>query len=64
MGPADVLLVELKVAAIDVAARTATERGMRVEFCDNRVVAIGDEPFEALLGDLAELAVQRHRSHP
>jgi cyclic 2,3-diphosphoglycerate synthetase len=64
MGPADVLLVELKAAAIDVAARAATERGMRVEFCDNRVVATGDEPFEALLGDLAELAVERHRSHP
>jgi hypothetical protein len=28
------------------------------------VVATGDEPFEALLGDLADLAAVRHRSHP
>jgi cyclic 2,3-diphosphoglycerate synthase len=48
----DVLLVELKAAAVDVATRMATEAGARVVFCDNRplVVAPGD-------GD-------KHRSDP
>jgi cyclic 2,3-diphosphoglycerate synthetase len=39
----EVLLVELKAAAVDVAARTAAEVGARVVFCDNRPVAVGVE---------------------
>lgn len=42
----DVLLVELKAAAVDVAARFATNAGARVVFCDNRplLVDAGEQP--------------------
>lgn len=36
----DVLLVELKAAAVDVAARFATDAGARVVFCDNRPLLV------------------------
>ena len=36
---ADVYLVEIKAAAIDVVAETASERGAEVVFADNEVVA-------------------------
>jgi cyclic 2,3-diphosphoglycerate synthetase len=63
-GDADVLLVELKAAAVDVAARVASERGMEVVFCDNRVVSVGEEEsFEDVVGDLADLATRRHDAH-
>jgi len=41
----DVLLVELKAAAVDVATRMAAQAGARVVFCDNRpsVVGTGDD---------------------
>jgi len=59
-GPAEVLVVELKAAAIDLAARFALDRGMEVVLCDNRVVTIGgDGPFEELGLDIADLATQR-----
>ena len=60
MGEADTLLVELKAAAVDLAARFATERGMEVVFCDNRVVSVGgDGTFEEAGTALADLAVRR-----
>lgn len=47
MNEAEVLLVELKAAGVDVAARVALERHMDVVFCDNRVVTVdGDVSFE------------------
>jgi cyclic 2,3-diphosphoglycerate synthetase len=36
---ADIYLVELKAAAIDVVAETAAERGVEIVFADNEVVA-------------------------
>lgn len=39
----DVLLVELKAAAVDVATRIATEAGARVVFCDNRPVVVNED---------------------
>lgn len=48
---ADVFLVEIKAAAIDVVAEAALERGAEVVFADNEVVA--DELDEAILA-LAE----------
>ena len=64
MGDADVLLVELKAAAVDVAARVARSRGMEVVFCDNRVVSVdGDEAFDHVAAELAQLATQRHRAN-
>jgi cyclic 2,3-diphosphoglycerate synthetase len=38
---ADVYLVELKAAAIDVVAEAAAERGVELVFADNKVVAPG-----------------------
>ena len=59
-GDAEVLVVELKAAAIDVAARLALQRGMEVVFCDNRVETIsGDASFEELAAGVADLATQR-----
>jgi cyclic 2,3-diphosphoglycerate synthetase len=37
----DVLLVELKAAAVDVATRIAAGAGARVVFCDNRPAVVG-----------------------
>jgi cyclic 2,3-diphosphoglycerate synthetase len=60
---ADVLLVELKAAAVDLAAKTALKRGMEITFCDNRVVSVGgDGTFDDLALGLADLAVERFSS--
>ncbi len=60
---ADVLLVELKAAAVDLAAKTALDRGMKITFCDNRVVSIGgDGTFDDLALNMADLAVERYAS--
>jgi cyclic 2,3-diphosphoglycerate synthetase len=45
---ADVYLVEIKAAAIDVVAEAAAERGIAIVFADNEVVAPGLD--EAVLG--------------
>jgi len=59
---ADVLVVELKAAAIDLATGLALERGMEVVFCDNRVVTVGgDGPFEELATEVTDLAVRRYQ---
>ena len=60
---AEVLVVELKAAAVDVAVRLAFDRGMDVVFCDNQVETIsGDASFEELGLAVADLAVQRFSS--
>jgi cyclic 2,3-diphosphoglycerate synthetase len=58
---ADVLLVELKGAAVDVAVRAALARGMEVVFCANEVVPVagGDGDFDELTVATAALAVDR-----
>jgi cyclic 2,3-diphosphoglycerate synthetase len=56
----DVLLTELKAAAVDVAASRASERGAEVVFVDNRAVTLeGDGSVDDLLLDTARLAVNR-----
>ncbi len=51
---ADVYLVELKAAAVDVLVETATARGVPVILSDNSVVSLEHEPdLDALLLDLA-----------
>jgi cyclic 2,3-diphosphoglycerate synthetase len=59
----DVLLVELKAAAVDVASRTAAGRGARVVFCDNRPTVTDTAGSDAALQDevvrLAALADAR-----
>jgi cyclic 2,3-diphosphoglycerate synthetase len=58
--PYDVLLTELKAAAIDVAAERAIERGADVVFVDNRPETVGgDGDVDDLLLQTAELAVAR-----
>ncbi len=60
MDEADVLLVELKAAGVDMAARVALERDITVVFCDNRVVTTGgDGTFEDLVRKTASLAEER-----
>lgn len=60
---ADVLLVELKAAAVDLAAKTALARGMEITFCDNRVVSTGgDGSFDELAVGVADMAVERYSS--
>jgi cyclic 2,3-diphosphoglycerate synthetase len=57
---AEVLVVELKAAAVDLATRLALERGMEVVFCDNRVVPVGgDGPFEELALSTVDKAIER-----
>jgi cyclic 2,3-diphosphoglycerate synthetase len=56
----DVLLTELKAAAVDVAASRASERGAEVIFVDNRPETVdGDGSVEDLLLETARLAVDR-----
>lgn len=60
-GRAEVLVVELKAAAVDLAARLALQRGMEVVFCDNRLVTVGgDGAFEELGRATVDLAIDRH----
>jgi cyclic 2,3-diphosphoglycerate synthetase len=56
----EVLLTELKAAAIDVAARRALERGAEVVFVDNRPKTVGGEGnVEELMSEVIELARDR-----
>jgi cyclic 2,3-diphosphoglycerate synthase len=58
--PFDVLLTELKAAAVDVAARRALERGAEVVFVDNRPMGVGgDGDLDDLLGEAILLARTR-----
>ncbi len=58
----DVLLTELKAAAIDVAAERALQRGAEVVLADNRAETVeGDGELSGLLLNTARLAVERHR---
>ncbi len=60
MGEAEVLVTELKAAAVDLAARFALERGMEVVFCDNRVDPLeGGPSFDDMGSAVADLAMQR-----
>ncbi len=66
-GDAEVLVVELKAAAVDLAVRVALERGMHVVFCDNRAVTVGgDGDLDDLTLGVARTARQRFddRAHP
>jgi cyclic 2,3-diphosphoglycerate synthetase len=58
--PFEVLLTELKAAAIDVAARRALERGAEVVFVDNRPKTAGGEGnLDELMNEVIELARDR-----
>ena len=52
---AEVYLVELKAAAIDVVAETAAERGVELVLCDNEVRPLrGDHDLDELLSRIAD----------
>jgi predicted GTPase len=62
----DVLLVELKAAAVDVAARAAAAIGARMVVCDNRPTVVGPsgkvegaEAFASVVRALADQAEAR-----
>lgn len=58
--PFEVLVTELKAAAVDVAADRATARGAEVVFADNRAITLeGDGELPDLLLESARLAVDR-----
>jgi cyclic 2,3-diphosphoglycerate synthetase len=58
--PFQVLLTELKAAAVDVAARRAVERGAEVVFVDNRPRSVeGDAEIDELLLETIDLARTR-----
>ena len=57
----EVLLTELKAAAVDVGARQAHERGAGVVFMDNRPVDAEELPrFRGLVQDTLRLAASRY----
>ncbi len=59
----EVLLTELKAAAVDVACLRATSRGAEVVFVDNRAVVVeGEADLPAALKGAIELAMERSRS--
>ncbi|TMK85613.1 MAG: 2,3-diphosphoglycerate synthetase [Actinobacteria bacterium] len=58
--PYDVLLTELKAAAVDVAAPRALARGAEVVFVDNRPTGVGgDGDLDELIGETIDLARER-----
>jgi cyclic 2,3-diphosphoglycerate synthetase len=64
-GRADVLVTELKAAAVDLATGFALGRGMRVVYSDNQVLVTGgDGPLEHLFPSVADLATERFRARP
>jgi cyclic 2,3-diphosphoglycerate synthetase len=58
-GEAEVYLVEIKAAAIDVVAEAALERGVEVVFADNELVPVGVLDLDSELIRLADQAIAR-----
>lgn len=59
---AELLVTELKAAAVDVAVRAALDRGMEVVFCDNRPATPDGDPdveLDEAARRLADLATER-----
>ncbi len=62
-GEYEVLLTELKAAAVDVACRRAASRGAEVVFVDNRAVVVeGEADLPAVLRETIELAMERNKT--
>jgi len=56
---ADVYLVEIKAAAIDVVAEAALERGVQVVFADNQLVPVGLHDLDTELVRIADAAAAK-----
>jgi cyclic 2,3-diphosphoglycerate synthetase len=61
-GRFDVLLTELKAAAIDVVAAAGAEAGVPTVLCDNVPVSLSGDGLDAMIDRLYTLARERHRS--
>lgn len=60
----DILLTELKAAAVDVACERALARGAKVVFVDNRAIVVGGPTdLDTALGDVIDLAIERGRGN-
>lgn len=56
----EVLLTELKAAAVDIGVERALERGAEVVFVDNRAVVVdGSTDLDTALGEVIDLALER-----
>ena len=56
----DVLLTELKAAAVDIGVERALDRGAEVVFVDNRAVVVeGSTDLDTVLGEVIDLASRR-----
>jgi predicted GTPase len=61
----DVLLTELKAAAVDVGVGKARDRGAEVVFVDNRAEAAeGSVDLDTALGGVIDLALDRGGTRP
>lgn len=60
-GSFDVLLTELKAAAIDVLAAAGAEAGVPTVLCDNVPVSVGGADFDVTVDAVAGLALERGR---
>lgn len=58
-GDFDVMLTELKAAAIDVAAAAAEEAGVETVLCDNVPVPVDGKDLDAVIRDVARRAIER-----
>jgi cyclic 2,3-diphosphoglycerate synthetase len=58
-GDHEVLLTELKAAAVDVACGRALERGTDVVFVDNRAEVLDGPPLDAAIVATQDLAAGR-----
>ena len=61
---AELYLVEIKAAAIDVVAEAALERGVEVVFADNELAPVGVHDLDTELIRLAEQAIAREAVAP
>jgi predicted GTPase len=60
-GSFDLLLTELKAAAIDVVAAAGAEVGVPTVLCDNEPVTLGGDGLDAMIDRAYLLAQERHR---
>lgn len=59
-GTFDLLLTELKAAAVDVVATCGDELGIPTVFCDNEPHSVGGDPLPEVIEGLLALSADRH----
>ena len=60
-GRFDLLLTELKAAAIDVVAAAGEETGVRTVLCDNVPVSVDGQDLGAMIDEITRTAIKRGR---